>query len=186
MIRFAKMDPPLFHVTNATERMVKNTTGGKGHKSQRADDPKAAKNRRLVGDWIIDTSELMKKRIAGESNTFLPEGTMIGRVTKRMGNSRMEVFAQGADKKVHTLNVPLRGGMTGRAKKSLWVETDKLVLIAETGLAGASHEIFAVLEPQHVVMVREFDLDMRFFAAPTETEDAGYEFAESDVDVDDL
>ena len=154
--------------------MVKNTTGGKGHKSQRADDPKAAKNRRLVDDWISD----MKDKF--------PEGTMLGRVTKRMGNSRMEVFAQGADKKVHTLNVPLRGGMTGRARKSMWVDIDKLVIISETGLAGASHEIVAVLEPGHVVAVREFDLDVRFFAAPTETEDAGYEFAESDVDIDEL
>jgi hypothetical protein len=152
--------------------MVKNTTGGKGHKSQRADDPKAAKNRRFVDDWISD----MKDKF--------PEGTMLGRVTKRMGNSRMEVFAQGADKKVHTLNVPLRGGMTGRARKSMWVDVDKLVIIAETGLSGASHEIVAVLEPAHVVAIRDFELDVRFFAAPTETEDAGYEFAESDVDVD--
>ncbi len=169
--------------------MVKNTTGGKGHKSQRAEDPKAAKNRRLVDDWVSDTSEIMQQRIAHASlgGPILPEGTMLGRVVKRLGNGRMEVFAQGANKGVHTLNVPLRGGMTGRAKKSMWVDANKLVIISETGLAGASHEIVAVLEPGHIETVKKFELDPRFFAvSDTAEEDAGFEFAESDVDIDDI
>ena len=153
---------------------MKNTTGGKGHKSQRAEDPKAAKNRRLVDDWVSDMG-----------NTF-PADTMLGRVVKRLGNGRMEVFAQGADKKVHTLNVPLRGGMTGRAKKSMWVDANKLVIISETGLVGASHEIVAVLEPRHIDAIKLFDLDPKFFAASDapDGEDVGFEFAESDVDID--
>ena len=167
--------------------MVKNTTGGKGHKSQRAEDPKAAKNRRLVDDWVSDTSDIMQQRIANPSLGILPEGTMLGRVVKRLGNGRMEVFAQGANKAVHTLNVPLRGGMTGRAKKSMWVDANKLVIISETGLAGASHEIVAVLEPGHVEAVKKFELDPRFFSASdTPEEDAGFEFAESDVDIDEI
>lgn len=173
--------------------MVKNTTGGKGHKSQRAEDPKAAKNRRLVDDWVSDTSDIMQQRIAHASlggppiTHILPEGTMLGRVVKRLGNGRMEVFAQGANKGVHTLNVPLRGGMTGRAKKSMWVDANKLVLISETGLSGASHEIVAVLEPGHIETVKKFELDPRFFmASDTPEEDAGFEFAESDVDIDEI
>ena len=47
------------------DKMVKNTTGGKGHKSQKAEDPKAAKNRRLVDEWISDTSEIGQMRLAG-------------------------------------------------------------------------------------------------------------------------
>lgn len=165
--------------------MVKNTTGGKGHKSQKAEDPKAVKNRRLVDDWVSDTSDLDKVRISGKPCELMPEGTMLGRVIKRLGNGRMEVFAQGANKSVHTLNVPMRGGLTGRAKKSVWVDVNKLVLIAETGLAGASHEIVAVLETMHIDAIKQFGLDPRFFAvSDTTEEDAGFEFAESDVDVD--
>ena len=167
------------------DKMVKNTTGGKGHKSQKAEDPKAAKNRRLVDEWISDTSEIGQMRLAGNDiKHIMPEGTMLGRVTKRLGNGRMEVFAQGSNKGVHTLNIPLRGGMTGRAKKSMWVDVNKLVLISETGLVGASHEIVAVLEFTHIDAIRSFELDPKFFSVSDAPEDAGFEFAESDVDVD--
>ena len=170
------------------DKMVKNTTGGKGHKSQKAEDPKAAKNRRLVDEWISDTSEIVQLRLAGNDiKHIMPEGTMLGRIVKRLGNGRMEVFAQGSNKGVNTLNIPLRGGMTGRAKKSMWVDVNKLVLISETGLAGTSHEIVAVLNSFHIDAIKSFELDPKFFSAsdPLE-EDAGFEFAESDVDVDAL
>ena len=160
--------------------MTKNTTGGKGHKSQRADNPKAMKNRRLGDMWISDLG-----------NTF-PEGTLLGRVMKRLGNGRMEVFAQDEKKKFHeSLNVPLRGGMTGRAKGSCWVDVGKLVLISATGLAGTPYEIFTVLEPQQVSALKKFDiLNPRFFIpmdSAQDEEEAGYDFEsddEEDVDVD--
>jgi hypothetical protein len=158
--------------------MVKNTTGGKGHRSQRADDPKAAKNRKLVDEWIHDMG-----------NTF-PTGTLIGRIVKRLGNGRMEVFAQDEHKKIHAaLNVPLRGGMTGRAKRSMWVDVGKLVLIAETGLGVKTHEIFAVLEPGHTEYIKRFGFDPRFFAAvdAPEGEDAGFEFTvEEEINIEDI
>lgn len=161
--------------------MVKNTTGGKGHKSQRTENPKAAKNRRLADLWISDLG-----------NKF-PEGTLLGRVLKRLGNGRMEVFAQDESKKIYdALNVPLRGGMTGRAKGSCWVDVGKLVLISATGLAGTPYEIFAVLEPQQVATLKKLGtLDERFFI-PMDSgevpEDDGYEFedAEEDVNIDEI
>ena len=158
--------------------MTKNTTGGKGHKSQRSEDPKAAKNRRLADLWVSDMG-----------NTF-PTGTLLGRVLKRLGNGRMEVFAQDEHKKIHeSLNVPIRGGMTGRAKRSCWVDMGKLVLISATGLAGTPYEIFAVLEPQQISTLKKLGtLDERFFI-PMDSgevpEDDGYEFEEEeDVDID--
>lgn len=161
--------------------MVKNTTGGKGHKSQKAEDPKAAKNRRLGDLWVSDMG-----------NTF-PTGTLIGRVLKRLGNGRMEVFAQDEFKKIHeSLNVPIRGGMTGRAKRSCWVDVGSVVLISATGLAGTPYEIFAVLEPQQINTLKKLDkLDERFFI-PMDSgevpEDEGYEFdaGEEDVNVDEI
>lgn len=160
--------------------MVKNTTGGKGHKSQKAENPKAMKNRRLAELWLSDLG-----------NTF-PEGTMLGRVIKRLGNGRMEVFAQDAKGKITPeLNVPLRGGMTGRSKSSVWVDANKLVLISETGLVGASHEIFAVLEQKHVDLIKKNPIfDPRFFTVADTADsgkDEGFEFAEetdSELDVD--
>lgn len=160
--------------------MVKNTTGGKGHKSQRSEDPKAAKNRRLADLWVSDMG-----------NTF-PTGTLLGRVLKRMGNGRVEIFAQDEHKKIHeSLNVPLRGGMTGRAKKSCWVDVGSVVLVSSTGLAGTPYEIFAVLEAQQIATLKKMDcVDERFFI-PMDSgevpEDEGYEFEhddEEEVDVD--
>ena len=160
--------------------MVKNTTGGKGHKSQKTENPKAAKNRRLADLWISDLG-----------NTF-PTGTLLGRVLKRLGNGRMEVFAQDEHRKIHeSLNIPLRGGMTGRAKGSCWVDVGKVVLISATGLAGTPYEIFAVLEPQQIGQLKKNEtLDQRFFLAMDSgeaPEDEGYDFDdEEEVDVDNI
>lgn len=160
--------------------MTRNTTGGKGHKSQKSEDPKAAKNRRLADLWVSDMG-----------NTF-PTGTMLGRVLKRLGNGRVEVFAQDEHKKIHdSLNVPLRGGMTGRAKRSCWVDVGSVVLISATGLAGTPYEIFAVLEPQQIATLKKLEtLDERFFIpmdAGEVPQDDGYEFTEEeDVNVDDI
>lgn len=159
--------------------MVKNTTGGSGHKSQSSrENPRVAKNRRLADAWVDDMG-----------NKF-PEQTLLGRVTKRLGNGRYEVFAQGADKFYETLNVPLRGSMMGgKGKHATFVAVDSLVLIAETGLGGTPYEVVALFEPQHIRQLRnDTRLNPRFFAAPTETaaeEDGGFEFAEDEeVDVD--
>jgi hypothetical protein len=157
--------------------MTKNTTGGKGHRSQRAENPKAVKNHNLVDLWISDLG-----------NTF-PENTLLGRVTKRMGNGRMEVFAQDSKGVIHPrINVPLRGGMTGRSKSSVWVDTNKLVLICETGLAGSlAYEIFAVLEDSQISAIKKNQtLDKRFFSVSDDMENPEdtYEFEKDEEEVD--
>jgi len=161
--------------------MTRNTTGGKGHKSQRSEDPKAAKNRRLADLWVSDMG-----------NTF-PTGTLLGRVLKKLGNGRVELFAQDEHKKIHdSLNVPLRGGMTGRAKRSCWVDVGSVVLVSSTGLAGTPYEIFAVLEPGQIATLKKMNtLDERFFIpmdAGEVPQDDGYEFdaEDDDVNVDEI
>ena len=106
--------------------MPKNISGGSKHKSQSsAPHPKAVKNARLVDAWINDLKDKF------------PEGTMIGRTTKRLGNGRFEIFAQDWEKKIHpALQASLVGGMKGRGKGSVMVGIGSLVLISVTGLAG--------------------------------------------------
>ena len=159
--------------------MVKNTTGGSGHKGQSSrENPRVAKNRRLADAWVEDLG-----------NTF-PAETLLGRITKRMGNGRYEVFAQGSDRFYEVLNVPLRGSMQGgKGKHATFVGVDSLVLIAETGLGGTPYEVVALFEPHHIKQLKnDTRLNPRFFAAPTETaavEEAGFEFdEEEEVDVD--
>lgn len=61
--------------------------------------------------------------------------------------------------------MPMRGGLRGKAKKTVWVDIDSLVMIAETGLAGTTHEIIAVFSPDQVAKYRALfpDADERLF-----------------------
>jgi hypothetical protein len=61
--------------------------------------------------------------------------------------------------------VPMRGGLRGKGKKTVWVDLDSLVMIAETGLAGTTHEIVAVFSPEQVTRLRKLnpDMDERYF-----------------------
>lgn len=186
--------------------MPRNTTGGSGHKAQRnSEGSKARNNRCLVDDLIDDLRN-------GEDT----KGVNVGRVLKRMGCGRMEVFyleevleekkrddwltdadSKAAKKKefrVVQQIMPMRGGLRGKGKRSVWVDLDSIVMIAETGLAGTTHEIVAVFSPEHVAKLRKYapDTDDRIFlknsteSAPGE---AGFEFEEpekDDIDVDDI
>lgn len=182
--------------------MPRNTTGGTGHKAQcNREGAKARHNRCFIDDLLDDIR-------TGEAI----EDIQIGRVTKRMGNGRMEVFyleevvdetkqdgwmlQEGKGKKEHRVVeriIPLRGGLTGKAKKTVWVEVDSLVMIVETGLAVTTHEITAVFSPEQVARLRKLrpDMDKRYFLkGPAETSvhnDAGFEFEEEkqgEVDID--
>jgi hypothetical protein len=138
--------------------MPRNTTGGSGHRSQRnSEGAKAKHNRCLIDDLLDDIRN-------DEGLTDIH----IARVTKRMGNGRMEVMffqdVEDGSRMVQQI-VPMRGGLKGRAKKTVWVDIDSLVMIAETGLAGTSHEIVAVFLPEQVARLRTMrpDMDQRLF-----------------------
>jgi hypothetical protein len=92
--------------------------------------------------------------------------------------------------------VPMRGGLRGKGKKTVWVDLDSLVMIAETGLAGMTHEIVAVFSPEQVARLRKLkpDMDERYFLKgttdSTSKQDAGFEFEDvkedEEVDVDNI
>lgn len=181
--------------------MPRNVTGGSGHKAQRnSEGSKAKHNRTRVDDLLDDirTGENVKDII-------------IGRVTKRFGNGRMEVFyiteidvnnprydgtlaeedkPRRFEYRAETMNVPLCGALKGKGKKNVWVDVDSVVMIVETGLSGVPHEIVAVFLPEQVSRLRKLkpDMDDRLFAKSTDDltkAESMFEFSEdADVDVD--
>jgi hypothetical protein len=187
--------------------MPRNTTGGSGHRAQRnSEGSKARHNREFIDDLLDDLRK-------GEA----VDDVYVGRVTRRMGCGRMEVFyiKQVVDKvdeetlaldlapvkkapKIRNVDVqqiiPMRGGLRGKAKKTVWVDIDSLVMIAETGLSGTTHEIVAVFSPEQVARYRKFkpDADERLFlkgGAESAAEDKGgvvFDAEADEVDVDDI
>lgn len=188
--------------------MPRNTTGGSGHKAQRNSEGSKARNNRCLVDNLLDD-------IRNGENT---QGVMVARVTKRMGSGRMEVFyleevieekktdnwmtgeksvTRKVEHRVVQQIIPMRGGLRGKGKKTVWVDLDSLVMIAETGLAGTTHEIVAVFSPEQVSRLRKLkpDLDERYFlkgsSEASTNQDAGFEFEEAEkedeeVDVDNI
>jgi hypothetical protein len=161
--------------------MPRNTTGGSGHRSQRnSEGAKAKHNRCLIDDLLDDIHN-------EEGLTDI----RIARVTKRMGNGRMEVMyfeemEDDQEKGTRAVQriVPMRGGLKGRAKKTVWVDIDSLVMIAETGLAGTTHEIVAVFLPEQIARLRKMkpDLDERLFlksGGESTVEEGGFEFEDA-------
>lgn len=181
--------------------MPRNVTGGSGHKAQRnSEGSKARNNRCLVDDLLDDIRN-------GED----VRDVHIARVTKRMGCGRMEVFyleevvdekktdnwmtgektVRKVEQRVVQQIVPMRGGLRGKGKKTVWVDLDSLVMIAETGLAGTTHEIVAVFSPEQVAKLRRLkpDMDARYFlkgsAEEASKQDAGFEFEDADAEKED-
>ena len=184
--------------------MPRNTTGGSGHKAQRnSEGSKARHNREHVDDLLDDYRK-------GEDT----KGVYVGRVLRRMGNGRMEVlyFRTVVDKESEDMLamdepsakktriemvqqiMPMAGGLRGKAKKTVWVDIDSLVMLAETGLAGTTHEIIAVFSPEHVARYRKLvpDADERLFLknGNTDADDTTggitFEAADDEVNVDDI
>jgi hypothetical protein len=170
-------------------KMPRNTTGGSGHRSQRNSEGAKAKHNRCLIDDLLDDIRNDEKL----------SDIHIARVTKRMGNGRMEVIyfeATGSGPRVVQQIVPMRGGLKGRAKKTVWVDIDSLVMIAATGLAGTSHEIVAVFLPEQIARLRKMNpaLDERLFlksGGESDVAEGGFEFEDvkdesAEVNVDNI
>lgn len=172
--------------------MPRNTTGGSGHKAQRnSESSKARNNRGIVDDLLDDYRDGV--------NT---DGVYVGRIMRRMGTGRMEVFytmmeindEEGKHKVEKTQIMPMRGGLRGKGKKDVWIDPGCIVVIAETGLSGMTHEIVAVFSPAQISRLRRVkpDLDSRLFAqdgVTAEEDDGGIIIAEDeeeDINVEDI
>lgn len=164
--------------------MPKNITGGSAHKAQRNSEGSKARNNRCLVDALLDDI------YAGEKLTDV----YVARVMKRMGSGRMQVFYTNNLGNAAEMIVPMRGGLRGKGKKTVWVDTGSLVMVVETGLAGVTHEIVAVFSEAQVARYKKLvpDADPRMFVksdidATAPPAEAGFEFAaeaEEDVDVD--
>ena len=148
-------------------RMPRNMTGGSGHRAQRNSETSKQRNNREFVDALLDDY------LNGDTTT----GVFVGRVMKRMGSGRMEIFYIDDSSEPHVTVqkiMPLRGGLCGKGKKSVWVDVDSIVMVAETGLAGMTHEIVAVFTEVHVARLRRVkpNTDPRIFIkGDTQTDD---------------
>jgi hypothetical protein len=125
--------------------MPRNVSGGSGHRAQRNSEGSKARNNRCLVDALLDDLR------NGEST----KGVYVGRVLKRMGSGRMQVFYTGPNGGVEQI-MPMRGGLRGKGKKSVWVDIDSIVMICETGLAGTTHEIVAVFTESQIAGYKKF------------------------------
>jgi hypothetical protein len=157
-------------------------TGGSGHRSQRNSESNKTKMNNKIGDKMLD--DLM------DSEEI--KGAHIGRVMRRLGDGRMEIFytvsetIQGKERPVDKLiQAAIRGGMRGRGKKDVWVDVGSVVLVEETGLGGmAPYRILSVFTPAQIARYRSIvkDADPRLFVkgATDVQEGDGIEFAEEE------
>ena len=127
-------------------------------------------------------------------------GAHIGRVMRRLGDGRMEIFYTeketigGKERVVDKLiQAPIRGGMRGRGKKDVWIDAGSVVLFEETGLGGmAKYRIVSVFTEVQIARYKTIvpDADPRLFlkAATDVTETDGIEFdnTEEEVNVDSI
>lgn len=156
--------------------MPKNLTGGSKTRGARNSESDKARKNRLIGDALLDDY------LQGAST----KGVYVGKVTKKFGHGRMEVFVLLNDRP-QTMNVPLRGGLKGKGKQHVWVDVDNVVIVAENDVGG--HEIIAVLtneQRDHLKRVKP-ELDERIFVkgVSEQTQPEAFEFHEdSDVDID--
>jgi hypothetical protein len=166
-------------------------TGGSGHRSQRNSESNKTKQNNKIGDKLLD--DLL------ENSTI--DGAFVGRVTRRLGDGRMEIFytvketISGKERVVDKLvQAPLRGGMRGRGKRDVWVDTGSLVLFEETGLGGmATHRILSVFTPVQIARYKSLvkDADPRLFITSASTESEAqdaieFETVEEEVNIDDI
>jgi hypothetical protein len=180
---FFKMDhvPPKIYKVSVKYKMPRNTQGGSGHKSQKNSEGNKARNNRLKGDALIE--DLMD-----EVST---EGIVVGKVTRRLGCGRMEVAYFSDKGEAFLLQAPLRGGMRGKGKKSVWVDIGSLVMVADTELSGKTHEIIAVMSQEQVVRYRKAkpDADARLFIKDANVEEDKKDeviFEDDEVNIDSI
>lgn len=132
----------------------------------------------------------------------------IARVLRRLGSGRVEVFytkpsGKAGESRGCVGQACISRSFRGRAKKSVWIDVNSFVAIAESGLGGSVElEILAVFTPDEMRDVaREFNVDPRVTAIENTdssqllsskmngNNDTGYDFdttSDNEVDVDDI
>jgi hypothetical protein len=169
-----------------------------GNRGAKRETSATIKNRRFVQDFLDD--------LRSEGNV---SDVFIGRVIRRMGDGRMEIFYTEKVKdenrgRVTQAKIP--GRFSGKGKHSVWIDVGTFVAIASTGVSGsAAFEIMAVFNPDQMRDIsREFDIDSRITSVSNtdaaallankgiKSDDAGFEFDtidendEDNIDIDNI
>lgn len=133
--------------------MPKNLQGGSKHKKGSNSESSTSKKSKKLFDNIL--SDLQDEDL---------EGVHFGRVTRKLGEGRMEVIFI-ANERLETVRAPMKGSIRGRGKKDAWVDVGSYVVLNETGLVGSmSHEIVMPLSPIQITQLRkEGVMDERLF-----------------------
>lgn len=164
-----------------------------GNRGAKRETGASKKNRIFIHNFLDDLRK--------EGNV---EDVYIGRVLRRLGDKRMEVFYTQTvkdEQKGRVVQAKIPGKFSGKAKHSVYIDVGTFVAVANTGVSGsAEFEIVAVFSPEQMRDIsKEFKLDPRVLAVDntdsqqlvttkmTMKDETGYDFdAIAEVDEDEL
>lgn len=170
-----------------------------GNKKGRRDTGASVKNRKFIGDLMSDLRQ----------NNHV-EDVYLGRVTRKLGNGRVEVFYVAKEKektfdhdgndvekdvyKSYEKQATIKGSFRGRGKHSVWIDVGTAVVVADVGLGQLT--IMAVLTREQLQdMAKTSYIDERILKEGTidgnTKDDSGIVFEKSedeisDGDIDDI
>ena len=148
-----------------------------GNRGAKRDSGLSSKNHRFIQDLFHDLR-----------NEGTIDDVFVGRVIKKLGNGRMEVFYIEDDTAKQTQSL-IRGSFRGRGKRSVWIDVGSFVVIAKTGVGGSlAFEIMGVLTSSQMKDLEDENLIDSRVAHPesaTKTQE-GFEFDHEEVDVDNI
>jgi hypothetical protein len=111
-----------------------------GNKSVKRESGVVLKNRKFIQAFLEDVRE--------DSDV---SDIYVARVMKKMGNGRMEVFYVDNKQHPHVVQSIIRGSFRGKGKRSVWIDDNSVVIIADSGIGGsAAFEIMAVLSQDEI------------------------------------
>jgi len=127
-------------------------TGNKGAKRETG---VSIKNRKFIQSFLDD--------IRKEGNVA---DVYVSRIMRKMGNGRVEAFFVDEKKQPRTVQAVIRGSFRGKGKRSVWIDDNAIVMIADSGIGGsAEFEVVAVVSPEQLRDLRkETEVDPRVVA----------------------
>jgi hypothetical protein len=91
--------------------------------------------------------------LCGDNNT---EDIHIARVLNKNGNGRIDAFFVDSKTNPTIVQAVIRGSFSGKAKRSVWIDKNSIVIIADSGLSGsAEYSVMAVLGSEQIHEIRK-------------------------------
>jgi hypothetical protein len=152
-------------------------------------DSSKRKSDDIISSYIYDLKQLRD----GEE---LDDEIYVARVIKNMGNARIEIVYSHGDK-VFVNQAKIPGRFTGRAKRSMMVSPGTFILVAKTGVVGPlALEMAALVSREELAKIQELTTihpnvtslvtDENDLKTRTTAVEGGFEFEETEVDIDNV